>query len=82
VKLTAVVLVLLQTVWLEMLLTVGMGFTVIVNVCEEPEHPFAEGVTVIVPDMADVPVFLAVNEEISPVPLDASPMEVLLFVQL
>jgi hypothetical protein len=42
----------------------------------------AEGVTVIVPDIADVPEFFAVKEEILPVPLAARPIAVLLFVQL
>jgi hypothetical protein len=63
-------------------LTVGVGLTLILKVWAVPEQPLAEGVTVIVPDIADVPVFFAVKEAILPEPLAASPIAVLLFVQL
>jgi hypothetical protein len=45
-------------------------------------QPFAEGVMVIVAVIGAVPVFVAVNEGIFPDPLAASPMAVLLFVQV
>ena len=45
-----------------------------------PGHPLAVGVTVIVAVIGDDVVFVAVNEAISPVPLAASPIAVLLFV--
>ena len=44
--------------------------------------PENTGVTSIVAVIGKVPVLVAVNEAILPVPLAASPMEVLLFVQL
>jgi hypothetical protein len=53
-----------------------------VNVIGVPGHPFAVGVTVIVAVTGAVPVLVAVNAAILPVPLAARPMLVLLFVQL
>ena len=50
--------------------------------CEAPVHPMAEGVTVIVAVTGDVPELTAAKDAILPEPLAASPMEVLLFVQL
>ncbi len=47
-----------------------------------PGQPFAVGVTVIIATTAVVPVFVAVNEAISPIPLAAKPIEGLLLVQL
>ena len=41
-----------------------------------------DGVTTIVPTAGEVPVFKAVKEEISPEPLAARPIAVVLFVQL
>ena len=60
----------------------GVGFTVMVNVCGNPEQPEADGVTVIVAVTAVLPGFTAVKAAIFPVPLAANPIEVLLFVQL
>lgn len=64
----------------------GVGFTVMVNVLAVPEQAVAdakEGVTVMVDDIGVVPVLVAVNEEIFPVPLVvAKPIAVLLLVQL
>jgi hypothetical protein len=64
--------------------SVGVGFTVIVNVCAGPGQStdplLKEGVTVIVADMGEVPVFVAVNAK-GPVPSVPRPMAVLLFVQ-
>ena len=79
---TATVGELLQVVWLVTDETVGVGFTVIVKLCGLPLQPLATGVTVIVPVVATVPLFKAVNEAIVPVPVVASPILPLLFVQL
>ena len=49
---------------------------------ELPEQLLAVGVIVIVAKALVVPEFVAVNELIFPEPLAASPIEVLLFVQL
>ena len=46
-----------------------------------PIHPAKVGVTVIVAVMAVAPVFVAVNEEMLPVPFAAIPIAVLVFVQ-
>jgi len=67
-------------------LTVGVGFTVIVNVTGVPVQvspPLLKlGVIVIVAVTGAVPVFVAVKAPILPVPLAPSPMLVLLLVQL
>ena len=49
VKLMAVVGAALHTVCPLTVFTVGVGFTVMVNVPTEPAQPFAEGVTEIMP---------------------------------
>lgn len=76
-----------QYTWFGTLLTVGTGFTVIVNVIEAPVHTapvVAEvtGVTVIVAVTGAVPLLTATNEAISPEPEAARPIELLVFVQL
>lgn len=61
----------------------GVGFTVIVNVFETPEQDVAfdnAGFTVIVAVIGEVPELVAENIGISPLPLAANPIEVLLFV--
>jgi hypothetical protein len=55
-------------------LTVGAGFTVIVNVIGVPTQPFAVGVTVMVAITGIAPALVAVNEGIFPVPLAPSPI--------
>lgn len=60
----------------------GVGLTVIANVLGIPGHPAADGVTVIVAITGVLPVLVAVKAFISPVPLAARPIDVLLFVQL
>ena len=60
----------------------GEGFTVIEKLKGVPEHPEEDGETVIVADIGVVPALVAANEAMSPVPLAAKPMEVLLLVQL
>ena len=79
---TAVVAAPLHNVWFDTVATVGVGLTVMVNVVDEPVQLFALGVTVMVATCAVVPLLVAVNEAISPVPLAARPMLVLLLVQL
>ena len=56
-------------------LTVGVGYTVMVNDSGVPTHPFAVGVTVIVAITVAVPLLVAVKEGMFPVPLAASPMD-------
>jgi len=62
--------------------TAVVGLTVIVKDMIVPGQPFTVGVTAIVAITGVVPVFVAVNEAIFPVPLAASPIEVALLVQL
>ena len=47
-----------------------------------PEHPFATGITVIVAVTGDVPLLTPVNDDIFPLPLEAKPIDDVLFVQL
>ena len=75
-------LALLHTVWLETLLTEGVGLTIIVNVVGVPEQPFATGVTVMVAVTALTPALIAVNAAILPVPIATKPMLGVVFVQL
>ena len=85
VLLSAIVVIVLaeHVVWLEgVAVATGEGWTVMVNVFEDPVQPFADGVTVIVATTAVVPLFVAVKEAILPVPLAANPMLVLSLVQL
>jgi hypothetical protein len=60
----------------------GVGLTVIVKFWLAPVQPDADGVTMMVPAMADVPAFVPMKDAILPVPDEASPMEVLLLVQV
>ena len=82
VKFTASVAAPLHLVWSAGLATVGVGLTVMVKETGVPGQPLAVGVTVIVAVMAAFVALVAVNEEMSPVPLAANPMAVLEFVQL
>ena len=83
---TAVVDAPLQTTWLAIAFTDGVGFTVIVNVLDAPVQvtpPLVKvGVTVMVAVTAAVLTLVAVKLPILPVPAAARPMLVLLFVQL
>ena len=73
----------LHLIWSAGLVTVGVGFTVMVKGTMVPGQPLAVGVTCMVLVIATVPVFVAVNELISPDPLPGSdPIAVLEFVQL
>ena len=58
-----------------------IGFTVMVNVNGVPVHPIADGVTVIVATTGTAVRFVAVNDGMFPVPLAASPIDGVLFVQ-
>ena len=71
----------LQTTWFDGSFTVGIVLIVITNVTGVPEHPFALGVTIIVPEIFALVVFVPVNAAIFPVPLAAKPIAVLEFVQ-
>jgi hypothetical protein len=82
VKLMALVAVALQTAWLAGSATLGVGLTVMVKLCTAPGHPFAAGVTIIVAVTGALVRLMAVKDGIFPVPPDAKPMEVLLFVQV
>ena len=79
---TAVVACPAHKVWLVGVVTVGVGFTVIVKVLVEPEHDPLTGVTVIVLVIGDAIAFVAVNAAILPVPLAPKPIAVLEFDQL
>ena len=81
-KLVAAMAALLQTVIFEGTVTVGVGFTVIVYEDIVPTQLFTVGVTAIVAVIFVVPVFVAVNEAMSPDPLAANPIAVLVFVQV
>ena len=76
---TDAVAVALQMVWLVTALTLGNGFTVIVNNVCVPEHvtpPLVmDGVTVIVAVTGIVPTLCAGKDRISPVPAAARPIE-------
>lgn len=82
VKLTVVVEAPLQTNWLAGSTTSGVGFTVMVKLCEAPGQPFAEGVTVIVAVTGALVRLIALNAGIFPAPPAAKPIEVLSFVQV
>lgn len=76
----------LQTVWLATGFTTGTGLTVIVNVLDGPVQltpPLVNtGVTTIVPTLGALVAFCPLKLGISPTPAAASPIVVLLFVQL
>jgi hypothetical protein len=81
VKLMAVVVAPLQSVWSVTLSTEGVGFTVMVNVSTGPGQPFAVGVTVTVAVTGALPALVAVKVPMFPLPDAARPMVALLFVQ-
>ena len=86
VKFTGVVVAPAHKTWLATAFTVGVGFTVIVNVIGVPAHGTPPvlllGVTVIVATAGAVTALRAVKLGMLPVPLAARPILVLLFVQL
>lgn len=80
-KLTVVELAVLHIAWLLTGETLGVGFTVTVNVWPVPGQPFAVGVTEKTPDMAEVPLLVPVKAEMFPEPEPTVPIDVLLLVQ-
>lgn len=60
----------------------GVGFTVMIKLSAAPVQPFAVGVTVIKAVTGTLLRLMAVKGAISPFPFAASPIAVLLFVQL
>jgi hypothetical protein len=83
VKLTAVVVPPSHNAWLAIALSVGVGFTVIVNVIAVPVQPLAVvGVTVIVAVTGAAVLLVAVKLAILPWPLAARPIDGVLLVQL
>jgi type III secretory pathway component EscU len=60
----------------------GRGFTMMLIVCEADTQPFSVALTDIVAVCVVVPLLMALKLVILPVPEAASPMEVLLLVQL
>ena len=83
---TVAVLLPLHTTWLAGWSTSPVGLTVMVKVFVGPSHvtpPLLKcGVTMIVATTGDVPVFVAVNVGIFPLPVAANPMLISLLVQL
>ena len=75
VKLTVVVLELLHTIWSFNIDVEGVGLTVMVKLLELPTHPFASEEIVIVATSGFVPALVAINEAISPLPFEFSPIE-------
>ena len=63
-------------------ITVGMGFTVMVNVADGPVQLFKVGVTVIVAVIGAFVLFTAVNEGILLVPAETRPIAEFEFVQV
>ena len=61
--------------------TVGCGLIVMAKVTGDPTHVPMEGVTVIIPIKGVVPLFVPVNAGVFPVPVEASPIALLEFVQ-
>jgi len=82
VKFTGLVVAPLHKVWPAGCATFGVGFTVMVKLSGKPAHPLAEGLTVMVAVTGALPVLVAVNAAMFPLPLAAKPIEVLLLVQL
>jgi hypothetical protein len=82
VKLMIDVKVPLHTIWLATGFTIGVGFTIMVNVTGRPGQTPNIGVTVIVATIGPLVALVVTNGSISPVPLAGRPMPVLSFVQL
>ena len=62
--------------------TVGVGFTVIVNVVDVPGQPLAEVLIVMVAVIGALVLLIAENDQMLPVPEAARPIDGVLFVQL
>ena len=72
----------LHNTWLATGFTIGVGFTVMVNVIGVPVQLPILGVTVMVATSGPLVALVVTKGSISPVPDAARPMPVLLFVQL
>lgn len=72
----------LHNTWPATGFTIGVGLTVMVNVIGVPTQPPPLGVTVIVATIGPLVALVVTKGCISPVPLAAKPIPVLLFVQL
>ena len=85
-KFIAAVAAPLHNVWFATALTVAIGFTVIVKIIgaltQLTPPPVKVAITVMVPRIGPLVALVAVNGSISPVPLAARPIAVLVFVQL
>jgi hypothetical protein len=62
--------------------TLGLGNTRMPKFWDVPTQPLAVGVTVIVAVTEEVPLLAAIKDAILPAPVAASPMDMVLFVQL
>lgn len=82
VKFTVAVVCPLHNIWLVTGFTIGVGFTVMVNVTGKPGQTPRIGVTVMVAVIGPLVALVVTKGSISPVPLAARPMPVLLLVQL
>jgi hypothetical protein len=82
VKFTVAVVCPLHNIWLVTGFTIGVGFTVMVKLTGKPGQAPKTGVTVMVAVIGPLVALVVTNGSISPVPLAARPMPVLLFVQL
>ncbi len=85
-KVTWLVVALWQTVWLVGWSTCAEGLTVMVNEVVGPSHVTELcskwGVTVMVATTGEVPLLVAVNELMSPLPEAASPIDGVLLTQV
>lgn len=79
-NITGWVIVFLQYILLLIVSIVGLGFTVITIFAGTPEQEFDIGVTIIRLLMGILDKLLAVNAGILPIPVEESPVLVLLFV--
>lgn len=78
---TGLVMALLHRTWLAGCTTEGVGLTLMVKLWGLPVQPVALGTTVMVAVTGTRLLLVAVKEGISPLPLPASPIDVLLLVQ-
>lgn len=78
-KITGLVMPPAHRTWLDGIDTVGVGFTVMINVSDIPTQPAAVGVTMITASTEDTPVLIALNAPTFPIPLAARPTEVFVF---
>lgn len=72
----------LHNIWLAIGFTIGVGFTVMVKLTGSPGQPPKTGVTVMVAVIGPLVALVVTNGSISPLPLAARPMPVLVLVQL